>query len=115
MILSVTIHQFEKYNLFNSILLRGSSDSSSYLIMSSTSMSIIKKMADDITETVSTVPKMPEIPPRKSDRYAKSGEEMMDILVEDIMRYEELSELPLNRQFPTYFVTLINNFLLRPF
>ena len=24
-------------------------------------------MADDITDTVSTVPKMPEIPPRKSD------------------------------------------------
>ena len=54
-------------------------------------------MADDITETVSTVPKMPEIPPRKSDRYAKSGEEMIDILVDDMMRYEELSELPLNR------------------
>ena len=49
-------------------------------------------MADNITDTVSTVPKMPEIPPRKSDRYAKSGEEMMDILVDDIMRYEELSE-----------------------
>jgi hypothetical protein len=27
-------------------------------------------MADDITDTISTVPKMPEIPPRKSDRYA---------------------------------------------
>ena len=25
-------------------------------------------MADDITDTVSTVPKMPEIPPQKSDR-----------------------------------------------
>ena len=35
---------------------------------------------------------MPEIPPRKSDSYAKSGEEMMDILVDDIMRYEEPSE-----------------------
>ena len=35
---------------------------------------------------------MPEIPHRKSDRYAKSGEEMMDILVDDIMRYEKLSE-----------------------
>ena len=30
-----------------------------------------KKMAEDITDTVSSVPKMPEIPPRKSDRYAK--------------------------------------------
>lgn len=28
-------------------------------------------MADDITDTVSKVPKMPEIPPRKSDSYAK--------------------------------------------
>jgi hypothetical protein len=43
-------------------------------------------MADNIADTVSTVPKMPEIPPRKSDRYAKSGEEMMDVLVDDIMR-----------------------------
>jgi hypothetical protein len=38
-------------------------------------------MADNITDTVSTVPKIPEIPPRKFDRYAKSGEEMMDILL----------------------------------
>jgi hypothetical protein len=43
-------------------------------------------MADNIADTVSTVPKMPEILPRKSDRYAKSGEEMMDVLVDDIMR-----------------------------
>ena len=43
-------------------------------------------MADNITDTVSTVPKIPEIPPRKFDRYAKSGEEMMDILVDDIMK-----------------------------
>jgi hypothetical protein len=30
---------------------------------------------------------MPEIPPRKYNRYAKSREEMMDILVDDIMKY----------------------------
>jgi hypothetical protein len=28
---------------------------------------------------------------RKSDKYAKNGEEMMDILVDDIDRYEQLS------------------------
>jgi hypothetical protein len=28
---------------------------------------------------------------RKSDKYAKNGEEMMDILVDDIVRYEQLS------------------------
>jgi hypothetical protein len=28
---------------------------------------------------------------RKSDKYAKNGEEMMDILVNDIDRYEQLS------------------------
>jgi hypothetical protein len=33
---------------------------------------------------------MPEIPPRKSDRYAKSGEEMMDVLVDDIMRWRTI-------------------------
>jgi hypothetical protein len=27
---------------------------------------------------------------RKSDKYAKNGEEMMDILVDDIDRYEQL-------------------------
>ena len=30
-------------------------------------------------------------PKRKSDKYAKNGEEMMDILVDDIDRYEQLS------------------------
>ena len=30
-------------------------------------------------------------PKRKSDKYAKIGEEMMDILVDDIDRYEQLS------------------------
>ena len=50
-------------------------------------------MADDITDTVSTVPKMPEIPHRKSDSYAKSGEEMMDILVDDIMRQPPLNSI----------------------
>jgi hypothetical protein len=29
-------------------------------------------------------------PKRKSDIYAKNGEEMMDILVDDIDRYEQL-------------------------
>ena len=29
-------------------------------------------------------------PKRKSDKYAKNGEEMMDILVDDIDRYEQL-------------------------
>jgi hypothetical protein len=28
---------------------------------------------------------------QKSDKYAKNGEEMMDILVDDIDRYEQLS------------------------
>jgi ribosome-associated toxin RatA of RatAB toxin-antitoxin module len=28
-------------------------------------------------------------PKRKSDKYAKNGEEMMDILVDDIDRYEQ--------------------------
>ena len=44
-------------------------------------------------ETDSTVSKMPEIPHRKSDRYAKSGEEMMDILVDDIMRQPPLNSI----------------------
>ena len=29
-------------------------------------------------------------PKRKSDKYTKTGEEMMDILVDDIDRYEQL-------------------------
>ena len=29
-------------------------------------------------------------PKRKSDKYTKNGEEMMDILVDDIDRYEQL-------------------------
>ena len=35
----------------------------------------------------------PTITPRKSDRAVKSGAEMMDILVDDIMRYESLAEM----------------------
>ncbi|CAG2238265.1 unnamed protein product [Mytilus edulis] len=37
--------------------------------------------------------KFPTITPRKSDRGVKSGAEMMDILVDDIMRYESLAEM----------------------
>jgi hypothetical protein len=32
------------------------------------------------------------VPERMSDRHAKSGEDMMEVLVHDIMRYEALSE-----------------------
>lgn len=44
-------------------------------------LAIDKKMADDITDIVSTVPKMPEILPRKFDRYAKLGEEIKYLLM----------------------------------
>ncbi|CAC5372922.1 unnamed protein product [Mytilus coruscus] len=37
--------------------------------------------------------KLPTITPRKSDRAVKSGAEMMDILVDDIMRFESLAEM----------------------
>lgn len=36
---------------------------------------------------------LPTITPRKSDRGVKSVEQMMDILVDDIMRYESLAEM----------------------
>jgi hypothetical protein len=32
------------------------------------------------------------LPERMSDRHAKSGEDMMEVLAHDIMRYETLSE-----------------------
>ena len=32
------------------------------------------------------------VPERMSDRHAKSGEDMMEVLAHDIMRYETLSE-----------------------
>jgi len=32
------------------------------------------------------------VPERMSDRHAKSGEDMMEVLEHDIMRYETLSE-----------------------
>jgi hypothetical protein len=34
---------------------------------------------------------IPSIMKRKSDKYAKNGEEIMDILVDDIDRYQQLS------------------------
>ena len=34
----------------------------------------------------------PTIPKRRSDKTAKSGEDMMDVLVDDIIRYESLAE-----------------------
>jgi hypothetical protein len=35
----------------------------------------------------------PTITPRKSNRAAKSGAEMMDMVVDDIIRYESLAEM----------------------
>ena len=50
-------------------------------------------MADDITDTVSTVPKMPEIPPRKSDRYAKSYIYMSETTTQPPLNSIELNRL----------------------